>query len=326
MITFDNQPYVFVSLADGPVVYYLFDSEKGLIYDRKKVPLGTKPTTLTICQQIDHSSPSTSRTVLFACSDHPSVISSSNSKIIFSSVNLREIVCMCSLNSEYYGSSLTLVTDMGVLLGRIEDIQKLHVRSLALGEAVRRIAFMEPEKIFLILTQYLEDYQTEKIIPISRQAQRKIDCPTKIKAIEEIAGQQSNDVHNSLVILDQHTHEGEPLISSSIVFAFFSFAAHTSVNLLNGEEGTSLCVISFANDLSKSYVAMGTAFVVDEDDTVRHGRIVLFRYEDGRVTMINEKEVTNVPYAMLSYHGKLLVAIGNTVRRSIGYSLEYISF
>jgi DNA damage-binding protein 1 len=208
MITFDHQPYVFVSLADGPIVYYLFDIEHGLLYERKKVALGTKPTTLTICHQIDVPSTSNSRTVLFACSDHPSVISTSNNKIIFSSVNLREIVCMCSLNSEYYGSTLTLVTDTGIILGRIDDIQKLHVRSLALGESAKRIAFMKEEKVYVILTQYMDEYQTDRIVPISKQAHQKIDCPTKKKALEEMTAQQPNDLWNSIVILDQHTHEG----------------------------------------------------------------------------------------------------------------------
>jgi DNA damage-binding protein 1 len=207
MITFDSQAYVFVSLADGPIVYYLLDTKQGLLYERKKVPLGTKPTTLTICHQINLSS--ISRTVLFACSDHPSVISLSNNKIVFSSVNLREIVCMCSFNSEYYGSSLTLVTDMGVLLGRIDDIQKLHVRSLILAESVRRIAFIDEEKAYILLTQYMDIYQTDNIIPISKQAHQKIDCITKIKIIEDLTNQQLNDVCNSIVILDQHTHEGE---------------------------------------------------------------------------------------------------------------------
>jgi DNA damage-binding protein 1 len=203
MITFDAQPYVFVSLADGPIVYYLLDIERGLLYERKKVPLGTKPTTLTICHQTDSSS------ILFACSDHPTVISSSNNKLVFSSVNLREIVCMCSFNSKYYGSSLTLVTDMGVILGRIDDIQKLHVRSLSLGESVRRIDFNPEEKIYIILTQYMDIYQTENLTPISKQAHQKLDCITKIKSIEELTHQESNDVFNSIVILDQHTHEGQ---------------------------------------------------------------------------------------------------------------------
>jgi DNA damage-binding protein 1 len=212
IITFDSQPYVFVSLADGPIVYYLLDIEQGFLYERKKVPLGTKPTTLTICQQnTDLSSISncSSRTVLFACSDHPTVISSSNNKLIFSSVNLREIVCMCSFNSEFYGSSLTLVTDMGVILGRIDDIQKLHVRSVNLGESVRRIDYFEEEKVYIILTQFMDIYQTDSITPISKQAHQKIDCLTKIKSIEELTLEKSDEILNSIVILDQHTHEGE---------------------------------------------------------------------------------------------------------------------
>jgi DNA damage-binding protein 1 len=217
MITFDSQAYVFVSLADGPIVYYLLDTEHGLLYERKKVPLGTKPTTLTICQHTDLSptsnNSSISRTVLFACSDHPSVISSSNNKIVFSSVNLREIVCMCSFNSEYYGSSLTLVTDMGVILGRIDDIQKLHVRSVPLGQSARRITYMNEENAYILSTQYMDKYQTDNIIPISKQAHQKIDCTTKIKTIEELTNQQPNDIFNSIVILDQHTHEGKDIQS-----------------------------------------------------------------------------------------------------------------
>jgi DNA damage-binding protein 1 len=217
MVTFDSQPYVVVSLADGPIVYYLLDGEQGLLYERKKVALGTKPTTLTICQRTDLSSTTTTtlsndlsaqRTVLFACSDRPSVISSSNMKLVFSSVNLREIVCMCSFHSEFYGPSLTLVTDTGVILGRIDDIQKLHVRSLNLGEPARRIAFIDDEKAYVILTQYMDIYRSDHQVPISKQAQQKVDCPTTIKSIHDILSQTSHDVVNSIVILDQHTHEG----------------------------------------------------------------------------------------------------------------------
>lgn len=216
MITFDSQPYVVISLADGPIVYYLLDPEQGILYERKKVALGTKPTTLTVCQRSDLSinatstttnDPSSQRTVLFACSDRPTVISSSNTKLLFSAVNLREIVCMCSFHSEFYGPSLTLVTDAGLILGRIDDIQKLHVRSLRLGEPARRIAFLEEEKAYVILTQYLDMYQTDSMTTISKQAHQKIDCPTTIKQINEIIPPQF-DIVDSIVILDQHTHEG----------------------------------------------------------------------------------------------------------------------
>ncbi|CAF4702782.1 unnamed protein product, partial [Rotaria sp. Silwood2] len=310
MIAFDSQPYVVISLADGPIVYYLLDTIQGLLYERKKVALGTKPTTLTICQRTDLSphtttsssssssnDPSAQRTVLFACSDRPSVISSSNTKLVFSAVNLREIVCMCSFHSEFYGASLTLVTDMGVILGRIDDIQKLHVRSLALGEPARRIAFMEDEKAYIILTQYIDMYQTDNITPISKQAHQKIDCPTKIKSLNEILPPTQNDVIDSIVILDQHTHE-----------------ARVSVRLLNREEALSVCVITFADDLSTPYIAIGTAIIFEDEDTPKIGRILLFRYKNGHLNMITEKELNGAPHAMLAFQGKLLVAVGSSIR------------
>ncbi|CAF4245853.1 unnamed protein product, partial [Rotaria sp. Silwood2] len=308
MITFDGQPYVFVSLADGPIVYYLLDIEHGLLYERKKVPLGTKPTTLTICHHTDLSSTSNnSRTVLFACSDHPSVISSTNNKLIFSSVNLREIVCMCSFNSEYYGSSLTLVTDMGLILGRIDDIQKLHVRSVVLGESVKRIAYIDEEKVYIILTEYMNLYQTDTTIPISKQAYQKIDCTTKIDKMKELTEeQQQDDISNSIVVLDQHTHE---------VKQFFRlFLAHASVKLLNNEEAISLCVLTFADDPSIPYIAVGTTIVFNDEDVPKCGRIILFRYKNGHMNMIAENELNDIPYRMLPFQGKLLVSIGSSIR------------
>ena len=208
MITFDGQPYVVASLADGPIVYYLLDVAQGLLYERKKVSLGTKPTTLTLCRHTELAS--SSRRVLFACSDRPSVISSSNGKLLFSAVNLREIVCMCSFHSEFYGSSLTLVTDTGVLLGRIDDIQKLHVRSVKLGESARRITFMDEEKAYVLLAQHTDAHRTESTVPISQQAHQKLTCTTNIKPIDDWT-QRSSGEHSSVVIVDQHTHEGRDI-------------------------------------------------------------------------------------------------------------------
>lgn len=308
MVTFDSQPYVVVSLADGPVVYYLFDPEQGLLYERKKVALGTKPTTLTICQRTDFASSSASsssstsndlasqRTVLFACSDRPSVISSSNTKLVFSAVNLREVVCMCSFNSEFYGPSLTLVTDAGVILGRIDDIQKLHVRALNLGEPARRIAFIEEEKAYVILTQYIDIYRSDHHFPISKQAQQKIDCPTKIKIIQDCIPPDSTDTVNSIVILDQHTHE-----------------ARIAVKLLNREEGLSVCLVTFADDLSNCYIVVGTAIIFDDEDTPKLGRLILYRYKSGQLDFVSEKEINGAPHAMLPFQNKLLVAVGSSV-------------
>ena len=68
----------------------------GVLSERKKVPLGTQPTSLS-----SFSSGDTTQTV-FACSDRPTVVYSSNKKLVFSNVNLKEVSHMCSLDSEGY--------------------------------------------------------------------------------------------------------------------------------------------------------------------------------------------------------------------------------
>lgn len=45
---------------------------------------------------------SLSTTNIFACSDRPTVIFSSNHKLVFSNVNLKEVTHMCSLNAQAY--------------------------------------------------------------------------------------------------------------------------------------------------------------------------------------------------------------------------------
>lgn len=67
----------------------------GLLSDRKKVTLGTQPTVLRTFRSL-------STTNVFACSDRPTVIYSSNHKLVFSNVNLKEVNYMCPLNSDGY--------------------------------------------------------------------------------------------------------------------------------------------------------------------------------------------------------------------------------
>ncbi|CAF0840644.1 unnamed protein product [Didymodactylos carnosus] len=299
MVSFDSIPYVVVSLADGPIIYYLLDVEQGLLYERKKVSLGTKPTTLTLCRNEtspNDSSHSTQRTVLFACSDRPSVIYSSNQKLVFSCVNLREVTSMCSFNSELYGPTLTLVTENGVVIGKIDDMQKLHVRTINLGEPAKRIAYYEEEKAYVILTQSSELFQSARIIPISRHAQNSVDCPTKIKTIEEKT-QQPCDQQDHVVILDQHTLE-----------------ARVSIKLLSHEEACSVCVLNFVDDMNVAYIVVGTALVYEDEPEPKIGRLLVFRYNDGKINFVSEKDVNATPHTMAKFSGKLIVGIGNSIR------------
>ncbi|TNN58843.1 DNA damage-binding protein 1 [Liparis tanakae] len=92
-------------------------SPLGALSERKKVTLGTQPTVLRTFRSLSTSN-------VFACSDRPTVIYSSNHKLVFSNVNLKEVNYILALANN---STLTI--------GTIDEIQKLHIRT-ALSSSV----------------------------------------------------------------------------------------------------------------------------------------------------------------------------------------------
>lgn len=46
-----------------------------------------------------------------------------------------------------YDFSLAMATDNTVTIGTIDEIQKLHIRTIPLGEAPRRIAYQEASQV-----------------------------------------------------------------------------------------------------------------------------------------------------------------------------------
>lgn len=73
----------------------------GTLTERKKVSLGTQPISLNVFT-------ADGGTHIFASSDNPTVIYSSNSKLAFSNVNLHEVVHMCSFNSADFPDCLVI--------------------------------------------------------------------------------------------------------------------------------------------------------------------------------------------------------------------------
>nr|XP_054761206.1 DNA damage-binding protein 1-like [Lytechinus pictus] len=122
LTTFEGQNYILCALGDGSLFYFQLNAETGYMTDRKKVILGTQPTVLKTFKS--HSTVN-----VFACSDRPTVIYSSNHKLVFSNVNLKEVSYMCPLNSDGYPDSLALCNDTTLMIGSIDEIQKLHIRA-----------------------------------------------------------------------------------------------------------------------------------------------------------------------------------------------------
>ena len=132
----EGNEYLFVATGDGDLYTMHFNPTNASTNDLKKTNLGTQPIKLRLIKP--HSNGSSLPYVFASSSDRPTIIHSRAGKLLFSLVNLRHVVDVCLFNC---GGTplLCLATDQTVTLGKIEAVQKLHVKSVLEGESCIRI-------------------------------------------------------------------------------------------------------------------------------------------------------------------------------------------
>lgn len=299
MTCFEGLNYLLCALGDGSMFYFSLNKQTGLLSDKKKVTLGTQPTVLRTFKSL-------STTNVFACSDRPTVIYSSNHKLVFSNVNLKEVNHMCSLNAESYPDSLALATDSTVTIGTIDEIQKLHIRTVPLGEAPRRIAYQESSQTFGVVTMRIDIQESAGLTPVrpSASTQAQSTTTSTLGSLSILKPGTTNtatefglevEVHN-LLIIDQHTFE--------------VLHAH---QLMTTEYALSLVSTKLGDDPNTYYI-VGTALVNPDESEPKQGRILIFHFHDGKLTQVAEKEIKGACYSLVEFNGKLLASINSTVR------------
>ncbi|KAF7266770.1 hypothetical protein GWI33_019945 [Rhynchophorus ferrugineus] len=308
MATFEGHDYLLCALGDGSMYYFSLQKEAGLLRDKKKVTLGTQPTILRTFRSLNSTN-------VFACSDRPTVIYSSNHKLVFSNVNLKEVNQMCSLNAEAYPDSLALATATSVTIGTIDEIQKLHIRTIPLQESPRKIAYQESSQMFGVLTCRIDIQDSTGLNPARQSASTMTQAVTVSSSVATLAMSkcsgsssvttsaggvapeygQEVEVHN-LLIIDQNTFE--------------VLAAH---QFMQQEYGMSLISCNLGND-PNAYFVVGTATVNPEESEPKQGRIIIFQWNDNKLTQVSEKEIKGACYSLADFNGKLLASINSTVR------------
>uniref|UniRef100_A0A4W3IFP2 DNA damage-binding protein 1 n=1 Tax=Callorhinchus milii TaxID=7868 RepID=A0A4W3IFP2_CALMI len=297
MTTFEGSHYLLCALGDGALFYFGLDIETGLLSDRKKVTLGTQPTMLRTFRSL-------STTNVFACSDRPTVIYSSNHKLVFSNVNLKEVNYMCPLNSEGYPDSLALANNSTLTIGTIDEIQKLHIRTVPLNESPKRICYQEASQCFGVVSSRVEVLDPSGGTTVLRPSASTQALSTSVSSSKLFPSSTSQhessfgdevEVHN-LLIIDQHTFE--------------VLHAH---QFLQNEYALSIVSCKLGKD-TNTYFTVGTAMVYPEEAEPKQGRIIVFQYSDGKLQTVAEKEVKGAVYSMVEFNGKLLASINSTVR------------
>lgn len=299
MTNFEGINYLLCALGDGSMFYFTLNPNDAVLKDKKKVTLGTQPTILKTFRSL-------STTNVFACSDRPTVIYSSNHKLVFSNVNLKEVNHMCSLNAQAYPDSLALATKTSVILGTIDEIQKLHIRTVPLGESPRRIAYQESSQTFGVITSRLDIQDATGLKPSRPSASTQTQNITTSSSMTLLKpGAGMSNINNefgheveiyNLLVIDQNTFE--------VLHAHQFMQTEYVLSIISAKLG----------DDPNTYFVVGTALVNADEPEPKCGRIILYHYADGKLTQVAEKEVKGAVYTLVEFNGKVLASINSTVR------------
>ena len=135
-------PTLFVAMEDGNVITYNFSTTDVTLSGRKSVVLGTRQARFHLLPLADGTSN------IFATTEHPSLIYGSEGRIVYSAVTAEDATCICPFDTEAFPGSIAVATESQIKISQIDTERRTHVRSLEMGETIRRIAYSPKEQVF----------------------------------------------------------------------------------------------------------------------------------------------------------------------------------
>ncbi|KAI9512431.1 CPSF A subunit region-domain-containing protein [Russula earlei] len=121
---FGNTPQLLVGLRDGTLVAYTF--EKNELQDKRIFSLGTEPVGLT---QLEMDS----KKVVIANGSRAALFYLERETLHHSSIFIKSVFASATINTRKWSSSLLLMTSSGCVVGRVRDLDKMHIRTVPLG-------------------------------------------------------------------------------------------------------------------------------------------------------------------------------------------------
>jgi DNA damage-binding protein 1 len=119
-----------------------------VLSDRRRLSVGTQPAGLSLFR-------SRGSNHVFASCDRPTVVYAERGggKLLVSNVNLEQVTRVCGFDTEAFPDCLAIATDGFFHVGAVDEIQKLHIQTIPLGQQARRIAHLETSRSFAIVTE-----------------------------------------------------------------------------------------------------------------------------------------------------------------------------
>uniref|UniRef100_A0A383VG15 DNA damage-binding protein 1 n=1 Tax=Tetradesmus obliquus TaxID=3088 RepID=A0A383VG15_TETOB len=287
---FEGQAYVLCGLGDGQLHNWRWEPESSSLSDHRKVVLGTKPILLSAFS-------SGGQRHIFAASDRPTIIYSNNRKLLYSNLNENEVAFLASFSTASFPDSLALVKEASLSLGTIDGIQKLHIRTVPLGEQPRRIAHQPGSRSLGVVT-------------ISTPAGAN---PSDIgRSYLRVFSDSSFDLLASYQL-------GPQEIPTAITSMAFGSSSSSTAAAAAADKAEGAAAVAggggSSSEESPSYYIVGTAVIKPNEVEPSKGHILLLHYAPGSnsLTLVEQMEVHGAVYNLCEFQGKLLATVNNKV-------------
>ncbi|KAL2444016.1 DNA damage-binding protein 1a [Exophiala dermatitidis] len=142
----DAPPTLFIAMADGTVLSYSVDLAKHSLSGMTRILLGTEP--VVFKQLPKDNSPDSNLSNVFASCEQPSLIYSSEGRIIYSAVNAESASRVCNFNCEAYPEAIAMATPTELKLALIGKERTTQLQTLSIGETVRCLTYEPTAKMF----------------------------------------------------------------------------------------------------------------------------------------------------------------------------------
>ena len=264
-------PTLFVAMEDGIVLSFNVDRDDYSLSGRKSIVLGTQEAQLQILPRKD------GLFNVFATCEHPSLIYGSEGRIVYSAVTAESATHVCSFNSEAFPDSIVVSTANNIKIAQIDTERRTHVRTLPIGETVRRIAYSASERAFGIGCIKRKLLKGEEIITSSFRLVEDVNFGEMGKPFV-LKGQNGPELIECVIRAELPTEYGD-------------------------------------NGLAERFI-VGTSYLDDEaaqDSDVR-GRILVFGVDSGRSPYLVATHVMKGACRRIAtLNGKILAALTKTV-------------
>lgn len=289
LATLEGANYLLVGLGDGYLLTYTINLQNALEIDAagteeqkksklraaivgegRKLNVGTQPANLSTFR-------SRGSTHVFAACDRPTVVYAATgvNKLLLSNVNLQGVTRVCSFHTEFFPDCLAIALENSFQLGAVDEIQKLHMNKVPLGDQPRRIAHMESAHAFAVLTE-------SALIDENGDDELKYN----VRLIHD-------STHDNLANYPLEKCEA----ASAITTCHFRSDANNGNTI----------------DEAVEYLVVGTTIEVPDEEDPKAGRILVFVVNDNRLVLVAEQKVAGATYCLCPFDGKIIAGVNALV-------------